>query len=94
MPVGLLTLHIYLPGCASLKGKRSRLKPLLARLHREFNISAAEMELQDSWHEAILACALVSNDQAHIQRSLQNVSHWIEISWPDVTLLDEKIEVI
>jgi uncharacterized protein YlxP (DUF503 family) len=94
MAIGLLTLHIYLPGCTSLKGKRSRLKPLLARLHREFNISAAEMELQDSWHESILACALVSNDHNHVQRSLQKICHWIESSWPDVTLFDEKIEII
>lgn len=77
-----------------MKAKRSRLKPLLARLHREFNISVAEMDLQDSWQEAILACALVSNDRNHIQKSLQNISHWIETSWPDVTLLDQQIEII
>jgi uncharacterized protein YlxP (DUF503 family) len=94
MAIGLLTLHIYLPGCTSLKGKRSRLKPLLARLHREFNISAAEMELQDSWQESILACALVSNDFVHVQRSLQRIRHWIETNWPDITLLDEQIEII
>jgi uncharacterized protein YlxP (DUF503 family) len=94
MAIGLLTLHIYLPGCTSLKGKRSRLKPLLARLHREFNISAAEMELQDSWQESILACALVSNDSVHVQRSLQRIRHWIETNWPDITLLDEQIEII
>jgi uncharacterized protein len=94
MPIGLLTLYISLPGCTSLKGKRSRLKPLLARLHREFNISAAEMDLHDSWQEAILACAMVSNDHKHINRSLQKISHWIETSWPDVTLLDEQVEII
>jgi len=94
MPIGYLTLHIYLPGCTSLKSKRSRLKPLLARLHREFNISAAEMDLQDSWQESILACALVSNDHNHIQQSLQKITRWIESSWPDVTLLDDQLEII
>ncbi len=38
--LGLLTLNIQLPGCTSLKETRGRLKPLLARLHREFGISA------------------------------------------------------
>ena len=45
--IGILTLHLQLPGCASLKEKRGRLKPLLARLHRKFNIPAAEMDLRD-----------------------------------------------
>jgi uncharacterized protein len=94
MPIGLLTVHISLPGCTSLKGKRSRLKPLLARLHREFNISVAEMDLQDAWQESILVCAMVSNDHKHLQRSLQKISHWIETSWPDVTLLDDQVEII
>lgn len=77
-----------------MKAKRSRLKPLLARLHREFNISVAEMELQDSWQEAVLACALVSNDRNHIQQSLQKIIRWVETSWPDVTLLDQQVEII
>ena len=69
MSIGILTLEIHLPGCMSLKEKRSRLKPLLARLHREFNISAAEVDRNDSWQETILACALVSNDPNHTQRA-------------------------
>jgi hypothetical protein len=94
MALGLLTLQLHLPGCTSLKEKRSRLKPLLARLHREFNISVAEVDRQDAWQEALIACAMVSNDVVHIQRSLQNIARWIESSWPDVDLVDDQIEMI
>lgn len=94
MPVGILTLHLRLPGCASLKAKRSRLKPLLARLHREFNISVAEIDDQDSWQQAVIACAAVSNERAQVQRLLQQVSHWVETSWPDVQLIEEQLEII
>jgi uncharacterized protein len=94
MPVGLLHLHFLIPGSTSLKEKRSRLKPLLSRLHREFNISVAEMDLHDSWQEAVLVCAWVGNDSGHIQRSLQKVSRWIETHWPDMTLLDDRVEII
>lgn len=94
MPIGILSLHLYLPGCTSLKEKRSRIKPLLARLHREFNISAAEMDQQDAWQESIMACALISNDPAHIQRSLQQVARWVENNWPDISLVGEHIELI
>ena len=35
MSIGLLTLHLHLPGCASLKEKRGKIKPLITRLHRD-----------------------------------------------------------
>ena len=87
-------MRLHLPGCTSLKEKRSRLKPLIARLHREFNISVAEVDFQDAWQEAVIACAMVSNDNGSIQRSLQSVVHWVEINWVDVQLVDEQIELI
>lgn len=93
MSVGLLSLHIHLPGCASLKEKRRRLKPLIARLHREFNISVAEVDHQDLWQDSLIACALVSNDNNHTHRSLQQVVKWIEQSWPDVELVDDYLEL-
>jgi hypothetical protein len=92
--VGILTLHLRLPACTSLKEKRSRLKPLIHRLHRQFNISVAEMDLQDKWQEAVIACALVNSDQAHIQRSLQAVVEWIEKNWPDMDVMDDRLEII
>jgi len=94
MRVGILTLEILIPGCSSLKEKRRRIRPLLARLHREFNISVAEVGQQDIWQNAVLACALVSNDNGYTQRALQKVVRWIETSWPDLTLVDEHIEVL
>ena len=94
MALGLLTIEIHIPGCSSLKEKRRRLKPLLARLHREFNISVAEIDLQDVWQSAVIACALVSNDNGHTQRALQQIIHWIDTSWPDVTITGEKLEII
>ena len=92
--VGTLTIHLHLPGCSSLKEKRSRIKPLLNRLHREFNVSVAEMDMQDMWQETVIACALLNNNGAHIQRSLQTVSKWVKSNWSDGDVIDEKIEVI
>ena len=94
MSLGLLTIHLQIPGCTSLKEKRGRLKPLLARLHREFNVSVAEVDHQDAWQDALIACAVVSNDSAHTQRSLQQVVHWIETNWLDLEVLDDQIELI
>lgn len=89
-----LTIHLHLPACVSLKDKRRRIKPLLARLHREFNVSVAEMALQDAWQEAVIACAMVGSDGAHLHRSLLGVTRWIARNWPEGMIVDEKIEIV
>jgi uncharacterized protein YlxP (DUF503 family) len=92
--IGILHLHLRLDGCASLKEKRGLLKPLLARLHRQFNVSAAEMDLQDRHQEAILCCGMVGNDAAFLQAALQTVHKWVEANWPDGDVLEEKLELL
>lgn len=92
--IGILTVHLHLPGCASLKEKRGLIKPLISRLHREFNVSVAEMERLDAWQEAVISCGMVGNDSAHLDRSLQAVAHWVEGNWTDGDVIDQKIEII
>ncbi|MBI5935909.1 MAG: DUF503 domain-containing protein [Chloroflexi bacterium] len=92
--LGQLTIHLRLPACSSLKEKRGRLKPLLARLHKEFNVSVAEMDLQDKWTESIIACALVNSDAVVARQSLQSVAKWVEANWRDGDVIDQKIEIV
>jgi uncharacterized protein YlxP (DUF503 family) len=94
MSLGLLTLHIFIPGCGSLKEKRRRLKPLLVRLQREFNISVAEVDHQDVWQNAVIACAMISSSHAHTQRALQKVVVWVEDYWPDVEVVNDELEML
>jgi len=91
--IATLTIHLHLPLCASLKEKRGRLKPLMARLHREFNISVAEMDLQDMWQEAVIVCAMVGNERGHLESALQSVAKWAEGHWTDGDVIEQKIEV-
>jgi len=92
--IGTITFHLYLPGCASLKEKRSRLKPLLARLHREFNVSSAEVDLQDKWQESVIACGMVANDRSYLQAALETVRKWVEANWPDGDVIGARIEIV
>ncbi len=94
MSIGFLTLYFLIPGCASLKEKRGRIKPVIARLRREFNLSVAEVDRQDQWQESTLACALISNDGRHTQGALQNVVNFFESNWPDLELVEQHIELI
>ena len=80
--------------CASLKEKRSQLKPFLTRLQREFNVSVAELDYQDRWQEALIGCAYISNSGSHTQRSLQKVVSWIESHYPHLLIIQDQIELI
>ena len=91
--IATLTIHLHIPGCASLKEKRGYLKPLIARLHREFNVSVAEMDLQDKWQEAVIVCAMVGNERGHLESALQNMERWVEGNWSDGDVVDQRIEV-
>jgi len=92
--IGVLTIHLHLPACTSLKQKRGRIKPLIARLRREFNISVAEMGLQDQWQEALISCAMVGNEPGHLQTALQTVQKWVQGNWPDGMIVDQRIELV
>lgn len=89
-----LTIHLHIPACSSLKEKRGRIKPLISRLHREFNISVAELDLQDKWTETVIVCAMVNSDAVVLRQSLQSVMKWVEARWTDGDVIDTKIELI
>jgi uncharacterized protein YlxP (DUF503 family) len=94
MSTGILTLYIQLPGCHNLKEKRAQIKPILARLHRNFNVSAAEIGLQDKWQEAVLACAVVGNERTYIQQILQKIIEFVQNNWPNIYISDQRIEIL
>ena len=92
--VGLLTIELYLPVNASLKGKRGILKPLIARLRRDFNVSVCEADAQDMLSRAVLEVACVSQNSALAQRHLQMVANRVEKWRLDAQLVDYWIEIL
>ncbi|MEZ4677930.1 MAG: DUF503 domain-containing protein [Caldilineaceae bacterium] len=94
MAIGLLTLELYLPLNDSLKGKRSILKPLIARLRRDYNISICEAEAQDTLSRAVLEVVCISANHALAHRQLQNVANRVEGWRMDAQLIDYHIEMI
>jgi len=92
--IGVLSIHLHIPACASLKEKRGHIKPLIARLHREFNVSVAEMDLQDKWQEAVIVCAMAGNERGHLESALQSVAKWMEGHWTDGDVISQKVEIV
>ncbi|HRX02113.1 MAG: DUF503 domain-containing protein [Anaerolineae bacterium] len=94
MVIGIATLELSIPVNDSLKGKRSVVKPLIARLRREFNVSVAEVDLLDSHRAAIIGVACVSNDKAYAHGLLMKVVDHVERWRIDAELVDYEIELI
>jgi uncharacterized protein YlxP (DUF503 family) len=70
------------------------LKGLIARLHKQFNISCAEVDFHDVWQSTAIGIALVSTSAAHADRVLDRVVTWIEDNRPDLLVVDHSIEII
>src|SRR5258706_717902 len=92
--IATLTIHLHLPTCASLKEKRGRIKPLISRLHREFNVSVAEIDLNDKWQEAGIGCVIIGNDLSFLQSALGNMAKWVERNCSDGDVTEQKIEIL
>ena len=93
MIIGACAVRLHLPGTLSLKEKRGRIKPILARLPKEFNLAAAEIDLQDVWQTAEIGLVTVSNDVGLVQSLLEKSVRWIEHNMPDVEVEDYRIEI-
>ena len=94
MSVGILTLTFYLPTCHSLKDKRRQIKPIISRLHKEFNISVIEYDHHDVWQTCQLMVACAARETAHAYQILSQVIQFFESHWPDLPLTNETIEII
>jgi len=73
MPVGLLTLELHMPNAQSLKDKRQVLRSLKDRLRGRFNVAVAELDHEDTWQRSVIGVVTVSNEESHVQDSLQHI---------------------
>jgi uncharacterized protein len=94
MVIGSSVIELDLPGINSLKEKRSVLKGLIARVHKQFNVSCAEVGFHDVWQSSALGVAVCSTSAVHAQNVLENVVTWIEMNRPDLMVVDHSVEII
>ena len=93
MVIGLLRVRLRLHEAASLKEKRSVLKPLMARLRKDHNVAVAEVDDQDIWRSVVLAIVAVSAGRDPVENILRGVAKDLgEHALFD--LVEEQIELI
>jgi uncharacterized protein YlxP (DUF503 family) len=91
--VGTLTCDLLLGDVASLKEKRSVIRPIVAELRRRFEVSAAETGGMELHRRAEISLALVSSTHAHAVEVLQGCERLIA-GRPEVTLLAARQRIL
>ncbi len=92
--IGVATIELRLPGNGSLKGKRAIVRPIIARLRNEFNVSVAEVEAQDVHQRAVIAITCVSADANYVHALLMKAVDAVERMRIDAEVVDYEIELI
>lgn len=93
MVIGVCTVYLRIPANQSLKGKRQVLRSLIARVRKDFNVSIAEVDQQDSWQAATLGIACVSADSAYAHGLLSRVVEAMLSYRLDAEVIDYTIEM-
>ncbi len=93
MLVGILQIEVLIPGATSLKDKRSVVRSLKDKLHREHQVSVAEVDALDRHRVAILGLSMVSNDAKHISATFDRVLKKVQ-SAPDANLGDHRRDIL
>jgi len=74
MVIGILQFELLIHGAESLKDKRRVISSVRDRLHREHQVSVAEVGLQDRMDVARLGLAMVSSDGMYVGQSLDRIT--------------------
>lgn len=76
--VVVLTWDLTIPGCRSLKEKRSAVRSLVERMRSRFNVSVAETGLQDVHDRAQVTAALVASDGRQAESLSDRLDSFVE----------------
>jgi uncharacterized protein YlxP (DUF503 family) len=78
MIIGSAVITLRAPWVQSLKEKRMIVKSIIAKLRNKFNISAGEVDQQDSHKTIVLGMACIAGDNAMADSIIDNVLNFIE----------------
>ena len=93
MIVGVCTLKIIIYESNSLKDKRHIIKSIVGKIQSRFNVSIAEVGLNDTWRTSIIGFACVTNDTNHANQIISNVLNYIDGD-SRVEIIDYNIEIM
>ena len=93
MIVGICSIKLMLYESNSLKEKRHIIKSIIGRIQSRFNVSIAEVDLNDSWQMSIVGFSCVTNNTKHANQIISNVLKFIDGD-ERVEMIDYDIEIL
>lgn len=93
MIVGTCEVKLIIFESNSLKDKRHIIKSIIGKIQSRFNVSIAEVGLNDSWQTAKIGFACVTNDSVHANRIISKIINFIDGN-SRVEILDYNIEIL
>src|SRR5699024_9297169 len=86
MWIGWIEFDILLGDVHSRKAKRSAVRPIIAEVRKQFQISVAEVGHLDLYRRAAIGAAVVAPDRAHVAGMLDDIERLVA-NRPEVELL-------
>lgn len=93
MVIGFGTITFRLDDCRNLKEKRKIIKSIINRSKNGFNVTIAEVELNDIHQSAKLGFALVGNDRRRINSQMDKLCEFID-NMALAEIIDTDTEII
>lgn len=93
MIIGSCVVELVIYDANSLKDKRQVVKSIIGKLQSRFNISVAEVGLNDTWRNAVIGFACVTNDTSHANKVISNVLKFIDND-SRAEIINQDIEIL
>ena len=93
MVIGILQVELAIHHAQSLKDKRRVVASLKDRLHREHQVSVAEVDDLDSHQRAVLGVTMASNSVPHCQSTLDHLVDKLRAG-RDFVLADHNVQIL
>jgi uncharacterized protein YlxP (DUF503 family) len=90
MLVALSAFDLRIPGCTSLKEKRSVVRHLTQGLRGKFNVAVAEVDHQDQWQRATIAVSAVAGEGYHLRKVAHEIERFVERQ-PSVEIIEHRM---
>lgn len=93
MIIATCTISMRASWVHSLKEKRMIVKSLCSKVRNKFNVSIAEIDMQDIHQSIVIGSAAIAGDSAHADSIIDNVINFIE-SVTDAEIISVERELI
>ena len=88
----VLKIKLYTPWVHSLKEKRMVVKSLLAKIRNKFQVSVAEVEMQDVHQTIVIAVAAIASHQAQADSMEEEILKFVERS-TEAEIVESETEI-